>query len=323
MANKSIPFIFFGTPQLAIYVLEELEAGGFTPAAVVTAPDRPAGRGMKLTPPPVKVWAQKRNIPVLQPDTLDSDFQKTLHAQYSIHPALFIVAAYGKIIPASILDIPEHGTLNVHPSLLPKYRGPSPIEAAILNWDEKTGVTIMEMDEKMDHGPILAQQVFEIANHKSEAQNQNAQIPTREELAETLFRMGGQMLVNLIPQWIAGEIKSEPQDHEKATYTKKLAKADGLIDLDGDPEINWRKFCAYTPWPGSFFFLEKSADSRRQNPSTTMATGHGAERRGKTRVKITDAALENGNFVIKKVVPENGKEISWEEYTERLRGSKD
>lgn len=272
MNHKSFPFIFFGTPDLAVFVLEELEKCGFIPAAVVTAPDRPAGRGMKLTPPPVKTWAQERNIPVLQPETLDTDF---IYSLPTTNYSLFIVAAYGKIIPENVLDVPQNGTLNVHPSLLPKYRGPSPIESAILAGDEETGVTIMEMDEKMDHGPIVESEKIKVESKK------------KQELSEELFRAGGKKLAEIIPQWIVGKITSIPQDHSKATYTKKLKKEDGLITISDDPETNWCKFRAYTPWPGVYFFSDD------------------------TRIKITDAAFENGAFIIKKIIPEGKKETDY------------
>ncbi|GMQ94938.1 MAG: methionyl-tRNA formyltransferase [Patescibacteria group bacterium] len=263
--------VFFGTPQFAVYVLEELENIGLVPSLVVTAPDRPAGRKLTLTPPPVKVWAEKHSIPVLQPEKLDDEFRYKLQvASYK----LFIVAAYGKILPKEILDIPEHGTLNVHPSLLPKYRGPSPIESAILSGDEETGIAIMLVDEEMDHGPILESRTLTIGDQN------------KEELGEKLFRLGGQLLADIIPKLIDGEIKATPQDHALATYTKKIVKGDGLIDLSDDPKTNWRKFRAYRGWPGTYFFTENGA-----------------------RVKITDAEFKDGEFIIKKVIPEGKKEV--------------
>jgi len=307
MKNNNVKFVFFGTPDLAVFVLEELEKGGLLPCLVVTAPDRPAGRGMKLTPPPVKVWAEERNIPVLQPEKLDSDFIDLLVATQGLtssRPAdssrtdlsrdyqLFIVAAYGKIIPQSVLNVPEHGALNVHPSLLPKYRGASPLQSTILSGDTETGVTIILMDEDMDHGPIVGIKNYELG-----------MMENAEQLGEALFRIGGEMLVDVIPKWIAREIAPQEQDHDKATYTKKIAKEDGLIDLDGDSETNWLKFRAYHPWPGVYFFKET------------------ADKRGKIRVKITGAELKDDKLVIKRVIPANEKEISYEEFAKRLNQS--
>jgi methionyl-tRNA formyltransferase len=151
--KQNIKFAFFGTAGFSVAVLDELERAGFLPSAVVTAPDAVMGRKKVLTPSPVKVWAQARNIPVVLPDSL-ANFD------------LFVIASYGKIIPKKILDIPRFGTLNVHPSLLPKYRGPSPIQTFILNGDEETGVTIMLTDEQMDHGPVIASAKFEARNSR-------------------------------------------------------------------------------------------------------------------------------------------------------------
>jgi len=275
--------VFFGTPTFSVFVLEELEKGGFVPSVVVTSPDNPAGRGMRPTPPPVKRWAETRGIPVLQPKKLGADFVATLSTLSPTPHTLFIVAAYGKIIPQEVLDIPEHGTLNVHPSLLPKYRGPSPLEAPILAGDAETGVSVMLVDEETDHGGIISNFQFPISNDD-----------TKSSLGEKLFRKGGEMLVGIIPRFIAGKIEPQEQDHEKATFTKKITKEDGRIDLSDDPEMNWRKFRAYDGWPGTYFFTEQGA-----------------------RVKITDIMFEDGKFVIKKVIPEGKKEV---DYADFLRG---
>jgi len=161
-------FAFFGTSELSVKILDKLIENGYVPSLVVTAPDKPKGRKMILTPPPVKIFAQKHNLKIVQPERLAV---KPPNGDLTAKPFdLFIVASYGKIIPKSILDIPKLGTLNVHPSLLPKFRGPSPIQSFILNGEEKTGVTIMLMDEQVDHGQILAQKVLKhkIRNSKFE-----------------------------------------------------------------------------------------------------------------------------------------------------------
>lgn len=268
--KTKLNLVFFGTPQFAVFALEEMGKDGLSPSLVITAPDRPAHRGMKLTPPPVKVWAEKMGIPILQPEKLDSAFINRLK---TIDYGLFIIAAYGKIIPPEVLAIPKHGAFNIHPSLLPKYRGASPLQSTLLSGDEKTGVTIIQLDNEMDHGPIVAQKEVNI-------EDINAQ-----ELGEKLFRMGGRMLAGIVPKWILGEITATQQDHGAATYTKKIKRDDGHIELADDPQTNWRKFRAYHPWPGTFFFTKDGA-----------------------RVKITDAAFENGEFAIKKVIPEGKKE---------------
>ena len=280
--DNEIKIIFFGTPELAVFVLEELKNGGILPSLVITTPDKPVGRGMNLTPPPTKVWAEKNFISTFQPKTLKDE--SALQAIKDEGPwDLFIVAAYGKIIPKEVLDIPKHGTLNIHPSLLPKYRGPSPIESAILSGDDETGVSVILLDEEMDHGDIIQTKKLKI-----ESMN-------KEELGEKLFRTGGKMLVEIIPKWITGKIKAKEQDHSKATFTKKITKEDGLIDLSDNAETNWHKFRAYYGWPGIYFFTKKE-----------------------TRIKITDAALENGKFVIKKVIPEGKKEIDYSQFLKKI-----
>ncbi len=275
---------FFGTPAFAVAILDELEAASLTPDAVVTAPDRPAGRGLVLTAPPVKVWANERDIPVLQPATLkhtdrNLDIDQNIDLLLNTEWDIFIVASYGKILPKYILDIPAKGTLNVHPSLLPRFRGASPIESQILADEREVGVTIMLMDELMDHGPIVAQ-----ASITPEVW------PPRASLLEALFaHEGGRLLAETIPPWLAGTVTPEPQQHELATVTKKIDKADGEISLDGDPYQNYLKFCAYDGWPGVYYFAETA--------------------KGRVRVKITDAKFENGHFIPLKVVPEGKKEM--------------
>ncbi|OGG72462.1 methionyl-tRNA formyltransferase [Candidatus Kaiserbacteria bacterium RIFCSPLOWO2_01_FULL_53_17] len=278
-------YVFFGTDNFSVIVLEELKKAGSVPALVVTATDKKMGRGMRLTSPPVKLWAQKSAVQFLQPQKLDDSVYYSL--QSTVYK-LFVVASYGKIIPKRFLDIPAHGALNVHPSLLPLYRGPSPLESQILDGaDERgeVGVTIMQMDEEMDHGPILAQQEL------GQVQSSKFKVQSCAELQDALAHLGGQLLAETIPKWLAGEITPREQEHEKATYTEKITKADGLISLDDDAEKNYRKFRAFTPWPSVYFFDEKNR-----------------------RVKITDAALEEGKFVIKKVIPEGKKEVRYEDF---------
>ncbi len=188
-----------GTPEFAVPSLKKLiENKDFEILAAITAPDKPVGRKQALTPPPIKILAQKNKISVLQPEKI-----KTIELEIkNLKPDLIIICAYGKIIPQSILDIPKFGSLNVHPSLLPKYRGPSPIQWAILEGEEETGVSIMLVDEKMDHGPIIANLKFKIANLKF----------TYKELSEKLTELGAQLLIETIPQWINKEIKPKIQD---------------------------------------------------------------------------------------------------------------
>lgn len=270
-------FVFFGTPELARETLDVLEAHGFIPSAIVTAPDKPTGRHFTLTPTPVKVWAQTHHIPLLTPTMLD----EKVHADIQAIGASFgIVVAYGKILPESLLQLFPKGLLNIHYSLLPKYRGASPVESAILHNESETGVTIQKIHAKMDYGPIVAHTITAISANE-----------TGPELRRRLTGLGATLLVTTVPKWIQNEIQPIEQNHEVATFCKKIKKEDGEIKLDDDPQINWNKYRAYFGWPGTFFFDE----------------------RGK-RVKITKATLKDGKFVIEKVIPEGKKEVLYEDF---------
>lgn len=271
---------FFGTPDRAVIALDALKAAGMTPSLIVTQPDRPQGRKLVLTPPAAKVWAEREGIPVLQPENLDdSAFRETLEKGSF---DFFVVVAYGKILKQEVLDIPRHGSLNLHASLLPRLRGSSPIETAIINDERKTGVTIIVMDKLMDHGPIILQEAVDLPRWP---------IPA-DELAAILVRRGGELLVRAIRGIMSGEIRPVEQDHLRATLARKISKEDGLIDLSADPYKNFLKYNAHLGWPGSYFFTEKNGK--------------------KIRVTITEATFEDGRFVIKKVIPEGKKEMAWE-----------
>lgn len=265
---------FFGTPRFAVSILNELEKAHIIPALIITAPDKPAGRGLRITPPPVKDWAVIHDVAFIQPQSLtkdDPDLDVLLNSEWD----LFIVAAYGKILSQRVLDVPTHGTLNVHPSLLPRFRGASPIESQILADEKIVGISIMQLDAEMDHGPILAQ-----------ASITPDPWPLRaRDLEDLLATEGGALLAEAIHPYMDGLLKPEPQDHTKATFTKKIEKADGLLDFPGGvASRNYLKFCAYDEWPGTFFFRD-----------------------GK-RIKIVDAVYENGTFLPLRVVPEGKKE---------------
>jgi methionyl-tRNA formyltransferase len=277
-----ISFAFFGTSRFSVILLEELMARGISPSLIVTAPDRPVGRKQILTPPPVKVWAEKYAIPVLQPEKLkDRSFLEQLKPF-----TLFIVASYGKIIPKDILDLPSLGTLNVHPSLLPKYRGASPIQNQILNNEQHVGTTIMAMDEEMDHGPIVSQREITFTPDTFPA--------TYHAVEEKLAKESAQLLTDILPSWIDRSAIATLQEHAAATYTKIIEKADGEISFSDDPFKNYLKYLAYSEWPKTFFFFEKENK--------------------KMRAVITSATFEEGVFVIKKVIPEGRKEMSYEEF---------
>jgi methionyl-tRNA formyltransferase len=214
----------------------------FSVAAVVTQPDKPKGRELKLTPSPVKVLAEKLNLPVLQPlKARDEHFVRQLR---ELGPDLVVVVAYGQILPQTILDVPPHGCLNVHTSLLPKYRGAAPIQWAIANGEPETGVTIMKMDAGLDTGPILAVRRTPI-------------LPADDSqtLHDRLAEIGADLLAETIPGHVAGKISPQPQPAEGASYAAKIKKEDGRIDWTWPAEKIRNRLRAFTPWPGAFTFL--------------------------------------------------------------------
>ncbi len=239
-------FVFFGSSRFSTFVLDELEKAGYSPILNITS--------------------AKGSLPELP----EAD--------------LFIVASFGKIIPKSVLDLPKQGCLNVHPSLLPKYRGPSPIQNQILDGGE-VGVTIIKMDEEMDHGPILAQEAITL-------------IPWPDHydaVEEKLARAGGQLLVKVLSE----SMTEKEQDHAQATYVKMIQKEDGLLDLKSDAETNYRKVLAYSTWPHAYFFFKKK-------------TGE------EVRVVVKDAEVKNGIFTPTRVIPAGKKEMIWADF---LRGN--
>jgi methionyl-tRNA formyltransferase len=279
-------FAFFGTSEYSVQTLDVLKHAGLLPTLIITTPDKPAGKKLELTPSPVKVWSTENNIPFIQPEKLKTE--EVIQKLKAGHFDVFIVIAYGKIIPKEILDIPSHGALNIHASLLPKLRGASPIESAILTDKKNTGVTIMLIDEEMDHGPILAQEEVVVEPWP----------PKAHELGHKLVEAGSHLLIEMVPKWLKGEIIPLPQDHTQATYTEKIQKNDGLIDLAADPYQNFRKIQAFSVWPRTFFFVERNNQ--------------------KIRVIITEAEFKNGMLNILKVIPEGKKEMNYSDFARSL-----
>lgn len=280
--SKETSFVFFGTSEFSVIVLEELKRAGFIPSLVVTQEDKPQGRHMTVTPPPVKVWALKNGISMIQPASLKTSevFSQLSVVSYE----LFIVASYGKIIPQAILDIPKYKTLNVHPSLLPKLRGPSPIQGAILS-EEETGVSIMRLNSKMDEGPIVAQEKVLVSDWP----------PYAPELEDLLAHKGGKLLASIIPAWIEGSISEIGQDEKLATYCKIIEKKDAQIDLLDDPQVNLRKIRAYAGWPNAFTHIHHDGKD--------------------LRLIIKSAHIEEGKLILERVIPEGRKEMSFEDFT--------
>jgi len=337
-----LSFAFFGSSRFSVIVLNELERLGLIPALIVTTPDKPVGRKLTITPNPVKVWAQAHKIEVIDPEKLNEDFiqvlrsiqtKKQIDKQSDTEPFptenssiidVYVVASYGKIIPLEVLEIPPCHTLNIHPSLLPKYRGASPLQSAILDDSKDTGVTIMRIDEKMDHGPIVVQENVQIENW-----------PTYEEFEELMAKKGAQLLARILPNWISNikngvkklsvcESSEKNQDHSLATYTTKIKKEDAQLEFDaktlslvGDPYKNFLKIQAYHEWPQAFFFFENYNNNEKNNNQ--------ANDDKKIRVKITKASydlkssqLDNVSpLKIEKVIPEGGKGMNYQDF---LRG---
>lgn len=233
--------VFFGSPASALPSLQKIRDAGHRIELVITQPDKPTGRGKKLLPSPVKKMALALNIPVFQPSRIKKDaiaVEKLNDAQ----PDLNVVVAYGQIIPSSIIYLPKFNSLNVHFSLLPKYRGASPVQWALLNGEEKTGITIFELNEKMDEGDILVQEEIDILPSENAA-----------ELETRLAEIGAELLVKTIDK--IDKIKPQKQDHARATYAPKISKQDGRIDWTKDSLRIERQLRAFTPWPSAFAFL--------------------------------------------------------------------
>jgi methionyl-tRNA formyltransferase len=274
-------FTFFGSDEFSIIVLEELIQAGYIPSLCVTQPDKPKGRKLTLTPTPIKEFCIQKNISYITPEKLSVEEIINFKKEYDF----FVVASYGKIISQNILNIPKYGCLNVHPSLLPQYRGASPIETAILNNTKDTGVTIMLMDAQMDHGPIIKQAEYVFETWPK----------SKKEIHDILAHLGGRMLCEVIQPFVQGDIVLTPQDHTQATFTRMIQKEDGKINLEDTDYNTYLKYLALTPWPGLFFFIQKNGRD--------------------FRVKIDSAHFDTKKgFVIDTVIPEGKAPMNWESF---------
>ena len=236
--------IFAGTPEFAVASLRALVESGRKPIAVLTQPDRPAGRGKHLTASPVKEYAEQESIPVLQPVTLRDD--AVVAELAALEPDILIVAAYGLILPQSILDVPANGCVNVHASLLPRWRGAAPIQAAILAGDTETGVCLMSMTAGLDCGPVYVSRALAIGEDE-----------TAGELHDRLAAAGGELLAQHLEEIMGGRLSAEEQDEAQATYAPKIRNADAKLDWQEAAEHLARAVRAYSPVPGAWFMLDK------------------------------------------------------------------
>lgn len=282
MKKKSeFEYAFFGTGEIAARVLKNLLAAQLVPTLIITSPDQPQGRGLAQRPSAVAQIAHAESLDTIKPAAFDSDLITLLQAkEYTV----FVVADYGVLLPQKLLDLPKRGVINMHPSLLPRLRGPSPIRSAILSDEKETGVSVMLLDEKMDHGTILAQQKVPIPQWP----------PNGQELDEILARAGGMLLARILPLYVRGEIEPRAQNHDLSTYCKQFTKADGLINLAADAYQNLLKIRAFEGWPGTYTFFERAGK--------------------RIRVQILDAHIEHKKLVVGTVKPEGKKEMLYSEF---------
>jgi methionyl-tRNA formyltransferase len=290
--------VFFGSPSTALPALNSLLSSGYEIKLVVTQPDKPAGRGKKLTPPAVKIFAENHGLPVIQPEKIRKD-ERTLELIKEANPDVIIVVAYGQIIPASIIYLPPYKSLNIHFSLLPKYRGAAPVQWAILNGEMFTGVTIFQLNEKMDEGPILTQQQTPILPREN-----------AHELETRLAYLGAKLLINTLNELQKIELK--PQDNSRATYAPKLTKEQGEINWEEPADIIDRKVRAFFPWPGAFTFLD---NQRIEILFGQRVPGIIPSARPGEIVQIDKSGIyiccgQKSLFLLEKIKPEGKKEMS-------------
>ena len=297
--NLPITTIFFGSEENSIIILKKLVSLPYLRiVAVVTQPPRPKGRKRILTPTSVTQFAQELHLTILTPQKLD---QKTInYFNKGKKPKLGVLAAYGKIIPQKIIDIFPWGIINIHPSLLPQFRGPTPIEAALLSGQKETGVSIFLIDFQVDHGPLLTQTKEKIRLHDNQ-----------ESLSKRLFKIGAETLADTLPQYLSKQITPAPQNHRKATFTKLLNRDDGyikyrvlkkVINQGGPKAIKIeRKIRAYHPWPGTFTKLKVKNEKLKVR-----------------RMKILRAHLENNRLVLERIQFEGKKPAAWDKNFQKL-----
>lgn len=314
MKKENLKIIFMGTSWIAKEVLASLLEEKYNIIAVFTQPDKKTGRKQEIEASPVKEIAQMKKIPIFQPKKIDEEIIEKIK---ELSPDLIVVFAYGKIIPKEVLEIPKFKCLNIHPSLLPKYRGPSPIQNAILSGEEKTGITIMIMDEKVDHGDILFQTEVPIDNDETSA-----------DLFQKISILSSKLVTDKFPLWIQRKIKPKKQDDEKATYCQLIEREDGHVFWNEEAQEIYNKFRAFHPWPGIFSIFEnngvltriklvkinlskKDSKEKRQigeifkleNDSVAVQSAKGAiiieevQIEGKNKAKIKDFVNGYPNFI--------------------------
>ena len=289
-----VRIVFMGSPEFAIPSLAGL-AEHFSVAGVVTQPDKPAGRGRKLAPPPVKVKAEELGIPVIQPLKLKSD--EVFEQLTAWAPDVIVVAAYGKILRQNVLDLPKFGCVNVHASLLPRWRGAAPIQAAILSGDERSGVSIMRMEAGLDTGPVLAMRATDIQPED-----------TGELLTMRLAKLGADLLLDVLPAHLAGKLIPQEQDDNLATYAPMIKKQEGELDFSLTAEECERKVRAFNPWPGAYLDWEGGRLKVHQ-AHVVPADGLTSRQRGKV-AKMPAVAASDGWLLLDEVQPSGKKAMA-------------
>lgn len=293
--------LFFGTSDFALPSLRALVEDGFSVKAVFTKPDAPAGRRHALTPPPVKTEALRLGLTVVQPPKLRLDVLAPYHADIGI------VVAYGLIIPRAVLQVPRLGCINLHPSLLPRFRGPSPLQTAMCDGETKTGVTIMQLDEGIDSGPIYAQEEIPIANDA-----------TYHTVQAICAERGAELVVRTLPGILAGTLKAQPQDDSKSSMTRMLTRESGRINWNADASLIERMIRAYTPWPGAWAMMGderiKILEARVLDVSTSP---------GETAIMGDELLIGcgSGAIVVTKLQREGKKSMSAAEFLHGLQNS--
>lgn len=285
----NVKTVFFGSRRPAVITLKKILPLPYLDISTIVT----------KTSPQLNKIAEKNNIPFLEPDGINP---QTVEQITNLKPQLGILASYGEIIPPSLLNLFPKNIINIHPSLLPRHRGPSPVAAAILQGDSKTGVSLILLDEKLDHGPIIAQKTIPLPP------------PTktdRHRLTQKLFQLGAQLLVDCLPDFLAGKITPQPQDHSQATFTKPLKKEDGFVSFDQlaaavkkgeNSRLIIRKIAAFTPWPGVFSLFPNIKKGQNEP----------------VRVKILKAHRDNDHLVLDRVHFAGKKPITWNKNLQKV-----
>lgn len=289
MDNKNIKFVFFGSGPLAESALYSLYQNNLIPSLVITSPNKKSGRNLELHKNIISVWCESKNIKYWQPETLKNlDINSSPLGKENFDVG--VVVSYPKILKKEILDLPKNGCLNIHPSLLPKYRGPSPIQSALLNGDDKIGISIMKLDEEVDHGPILIQTDMDL-----EIEDVN------EKVERKAGAFGGEMLAQILNHYLDGSLKLIDQDHSQATHTPKFSKAEGEIKLEDNAETVQNKFKALLPHIPIFFFINhKDREIRTKVNEIELNKDLAKDKQAKE--------------IIKKVTPEGKSEMSFSDF---------